>query len=515
MNQPRTSVMTATVKVSTEGISVIDAARRRKGWSKSGQEWAHLATTSRSTLKRFWSGIAIKVETFKEICAAVGIDDWQTVADFVVDVPSKKAIDNQRNNKTTKKRLIIELDADFELIDPQELYAAIQQLSHMGNPVMKIVDVEEGSIKLTFEASSEDLERIQALIESGKMKKASDTPIKKVYFVENQNDVSDKNTTETLLERGLSLSDGPKQNESQLKKIRDIISRSAVKESSENPSEDLDVETDKQTESAFEYLRIVFPVIVQSFSILGGTTFGMFVLTLTASDEDWLSWNNWVFFIWDSYRINLIILSVLFVIIAVLLSIKSRAISFPTQIENPLLYTKDPYVYPKMTPLLSYFSCIERPDASAALIVILGSIIFIAVIQTLTVLFIGSLNGVELVWLFGENSLSLLNVLVAFSTGAILSVVILLTEFLLSQAILFVTFYVALFVTYLCLALAVIAISVYWLLVSIGSSVAQAEAEDIIPILLGLLGLMGMFSAIYWILLFVLFVLGIPTNFLV
>ncbi len=71
-----------TIGASERGLQIVDAARRNKGWTKtSSLSWWRTANTSQATLRRFWRGIAIERETFINICAAVGIANWQKIAD--------------------------------------------------------------------------------------------------------------------------------------------------------------------------------------------------------------------------------------------------------------------------------------------------------------------------------------------------------------------------------------------------------------------------------------------------
>jgi tetratricopeptide (TPR) repeat protein len=74
--------MTATVRASEVGLQQVDQARRKKQWSKSEKAWYQLANTSASTLKRFWSKKPIQADIFESICKAVGIEDWEAMADF-------------------------------------------------------------------------------------------------------------------------------------------------------------------------------------------------------------------------------------------------------------------------------------------------------------------------------------------------------------------------------------------------------------------------------------------------
>lgn len=65
-----------------EGLAVADRARKRLGWTKtSTARWWQDAHTSRATLRRFWHGDRIQREIFIAICAAVGISEWQAIAE--------------------------------------------------------------------------------------------------------------------------------------------------------------------------------------------------------------------------------------------------------------------------------------------------------------------------------------------------------------------------------------------------------------------------------------------------
>jgi hypothetical protein len=70
-----------TIRASEQGLIQVDQARRRKGWLKQSEIWCRMAQTSRATLKRFWRREAIEQGTFIAICQAVGITDWEVIAE--------------------------------------------------------------------------------------------------------------------------------------------------------------------------------------------------------------------------------------------------------------------------------------------------------------------------------------------------------------------------------------------------------------------------------------------------
>lgn len=86
--------MTGSIRASQQGLERVDRARHRKGWTKTRtMAWWQDAHTSQATLRRFWRGIAIESGSFAAICHAVGISDWEAIADLdtveEVDIPTE------------------------------------------------------------------------------------------------------------------------------------------------------------------------------------------------------------------------------------------------------------------------------------------------------------------------------------------------------------------------------------------------------------------------------------------
>lgn len=62
---------------------MVDRARQRRGWTKtSTARWWQDAHTSRATLRRFWLGDRIQRDIFIALCQAVGISQWEQIADL-------------------------------------------------------------------------------------------------------------------------------------------------------------------------------------------------------------------------------------------------------------------------------------------------------------------------------------------------------------------------------------------------------------------------------------------------
>lgn len=73
--------MAETLTASSQGLELVDRARRRLGWNKTSPAWLDKANVSRTTLHRFRYPEPISRECFISICDAVGVD-WQLVAEL-------------------------------------------------------------------------------------------------------------------------------------------------------------------------------------------------------------------------------------------------------------------------------------------------------------------------------------------------------------------------------------------------------------------------------------------------
>lgn len=82
--------MEGALKASAQGLELIDQARKRKGWNRQSVSWSDAALTSVACLKQFWRSERIQPDTFIRICAAVGISDWQAIADSLADFDSSQ-----------------------------------------------------------------------------------------------------------------------------------------------------------------------------------------------------------------------------------------------------------------------------------------------------------------------------------------------------------------------------------------------------------------------------------------
>ncbi|MEW5857138.1 MAG: NB-ARC domain-containing protein [Cyanobacteriota bacterium] len=73
--------MASSLRASTQGLEIVDRARKHKGWSRQACAWYETAHTSLATLKHFLQGKPVQQETFINICQAVGVKHWQEIVD--------------------------------------------------------------------------------------------------------------------------------------------------------------------------------------------------------------------------------------------------------------------------------------------------------------------------------------------------------------------------------------------------------------------------------------------------
>ncbi len=72
----------SSIKLKKEGMTIIDTARKKKGWNKIERKWYWDAEVSESTLKRFISGKPISPKNFQSLCEVVGIEEWHSLVDW-------------------------------------------------------------------------------------------------------------------------------------------------------------------------------------------------------------------------------------------------------------------------------------------------------------------------------------------------------------------------------------------------------------------------------------------------
>ncbi|HEY9816929.1 MAG TPA: pentapeptide repeat-containing protein, partial [Candidatus Obscuribacterales bacterium] len=161
----------------------MDKARCKKGWAKAEQAWADLAHTSPATLKRFWAGIAIASSSFRAICKAVGIEDWEAIVEFE---------DNSEfPSQISGKRLSFAIAVTIEEIDKHKLDAIVALLNQIGRDTsIGFVEIDDGSIRLILGGSEDALNRVEELFQSGELAEIEGIEVQDVHFLQKAEQVA-------------------------------------------------------------------------------------------------------------------------------------------------------------------------------------------------------------------------------------------------------------------------------------------------------------------------------------
>ena len=72
--------MGKTAKASSQGLEKVKQAALKKGWRKTSPAFLDAACVSAATLKRFWRGVPISLDSFRSICQAVNVGSEQVIA---------------------------------------------------------------------------------------------------------------------------------------------------------------------------------------------------------------------------------------------------------------------------------------------------------------------------------------------------------------------------------------------------------------------------------------------------
>jgi hypothetical protein len=93
------------LKASVQGLKKIHEARLKKGWKRQDIRWFQAAISTLSPLKRFLAGEEVGDDVFIRICQAVGIENWQEIAEIseVTKLTTKTSRKRDRKAHSTKR----------------------------------------------------------------------------------------------------------------------------------------------------------------------------------------------------------------------------------------------------------------------------------------------------------------------------------------------------------------------------------------------------------------------------
>lgn len=128
---------------------------------------------SERTVEKMMAGRPVRIVLIREIAGTLGLRYEDLVEDDAAPVPEPSA-NGQPANAMAKniRQVVVELDGDFHSFDQTKQLAELMQklIETMGaRGAVRVVDVAEGSIRITVEMSEEDYQRAITAFREGKL----------------------------------------------------------------------------------------------------------------------------------------------------------------------------------------------------------------------------------------------------------------------------------------------------------------------------------------------------------
>jgi uncharacterized protein YjbI with pentapeptide repeats len=213
------------ITASSEGVKIAENTLIRLGFD-SKINFAKSQLLARSTVTKFFLRRPIKPDSFKRICQGLKLD-WMRIAEFSEEEPSQipgiTDCINPDINEGLEKMLTPTFYRQVTVIDKKtntikaeiKLTGEINSfgdssrvefiLREFAGDTIKIIDIKEGSIRLTVEGSQEDIDRLVSLIKSGELKEVSGFSVADVQILSenSEDDESNELNNKWCLVRGI------------------------------------------------------------------------------------------------------------------------------------------------------------------------------------------------------------------------------------------------------------------------------------------------------------------------
>ncbi|NES20938.1 MAG: pentapeptide repeat-containing protein [Symploca sp. SIO3E6] len=208
-----------TIRASPAGVEKAEKALIRLGLD-SKTNFAKSRLLSRSTVTKFFTCKPIQVDTFKTICSELQLN-WLEVTEISGEEThqglEKSDCRRLESNEETKggqpmqvlkrqvtvlekesqqTKAVITLEGDIN--SPPNLAILALTLKTYSGHTIKIIDIQEGSIKITVEGSPEDIEKLLSNFQAGEIQELEGFPVEDIQVLsessedEENNDKSDK-----------------------------------------------------------------------------------------------------------------------------------------------------------------------------------------------------------------------------------------------------------------------------------------------------------------------------------
>jgi uncharacterized protein YjbI with pentapeptide repeats len=202
-----------TIFASSEGIEIAEKALIRLGF-ESQINFAKSQLLARSTVSKFFNCQRIQPDSFKKICLELKLD-WRRIAELSEEepsqIPGRTDCINPDINEGVEKMLTPTFSRQVTVIDKKTntLKAEIKLrgdlnsfrnssmveflLREYSGDTITIIDIKEGSIRLTVEGSQEDIDRLVSGIKSGELKEVSGFPVEDVQILSESSEDDESN----------------------------------------------------------------------------------------------------------------------------------------------------------------------------------------------------------------------------------------------------------------------------------------------------------------------------------
>jgi uncharacterized protein YjbI with pentapeptide repeats len=202
-----------TITASSEGVKIAKNALIRLGFA-SKSNFAKSQLLAPTTVSKFFTCKPLQLDSFKKICLELKLD-WRRIAELSEETPSQipgitdcinpdinegvekmltptfvlqvTLIDKKANTLKAEMKLIGDIKS-LEDVSSVEL-----NLREIAGDTIKIIDIKEGSIRLTVEGSQEDIDRLVSLIKSGELKEVSGFPVADVQILSESSEDDESN----------------------------------------------------------------------------------------------------------------------------------------------------------------------------------------------------------------------------------------------------------------------------------------------------------------------------------
>jgi len=186
------------IAATSEGVEMAEKALIRLGFD-SKSNFAQSQLLARSSVTKFFQSESLQPDTFKKICQELKLD-WRDISGILEkeisqqrrqEDCSRSQLKEESKSMRTQSRQVTVIDKDSKEVKVEIVlkgninstpnFRVLQSIlrEHSGNTV-EILDINEGSIKLTVGGSQEDIDKLLAALNSGELEEVGNFPVEYV-----------------------------------------------------------------------------------------------------------------------------------------------------------------------------------------------------------------------------------------------------------------------------------------------------------------------------------------------